>query len=356
MVLLIGYQLKVEETRQVLSIRDYFRLSARVAISLLFTRRRLSFGVNKNPIQTGVNMQEGAFAMLDCLGWKGIWKKHEKNPEAILDKISKVKDLTYARKKIMISGLSSLNIPVEPQIVFLSDTVLISVPCVGDQSTPRELLEGASIEMACFLAAHILMLFIDTVPHLTLRGVITFGAHSIKDTFILGPAVDEAAELYEMADGAFVWIHPEADDKLNKLYEARKTALKNAEQLIEVAPTETQEIANTATLPVKTALAAPIRIKNYQMPLKSGRQFRCSVINPLVTMPSPNERSTAVKNAIESFDKTKIDVHIKREHTAELLIKAEQACSEFYKSGFDRELLETAFGLYKRGVTSSSDA
>ena len=43
------------------------------------------------------------------------------------------------------------------------------------------------------------------------RGAVSVGYFAIEDNFILGPAVDEAAGLMEVADAAVVWLTPSAE-------------------------------------------------------------------------------------------------------------------------------------------------
>jgi hypothetical protein len=154
-------------------------------------------------------MQEGAFALIDCLGWKGIWKR-TKDPN------SAIKKLVRAEKdaKKAVSDFQRLfkrhNVELKTDITMLSDTIAISCPYI-DQGEAREIEEffkGFSVQLVVLVAAKFLQLLIYDQPYIMLRGCIVYGEHIIENNFIVGPAVDQAAVSYEIADGAFVWLHP----------------------------------------------------------------------------------------------------------------------------------------------------
>jgi hypothetical protein len=61
-------------------------------------------------------------------------------------------------------------------------------------------------------AAYVMRKAAQTDRPLVYRGVVNFGRMVMSgDGFLLGPCVDEVAEAYETAEGAFIWLMPAAD-------------------------------------------------------------------------------------------------------------------------------------------------
>jgi len=89
-------------------------------------------------------------------------------------------------------------------LVFLSDTITLGV---GVEDL-KDL--GTALLCACTLAQRAMRLALREEPRLVYRGAIAVGSFRLAGPFIVGPAVDEAAELMEVAEGAFVWLTPSA--------------------------------------------------------------------------------------------------------------------------------------------------
>lgn len=70
-------------------------------------------------------MVYGAFAFLDILGFKGIWKRYPQvQPDQIIEFLAKAKD-AYSRSPLF--GFLAEGLPtVKQDTVFISDTVAIS--------------------------------------------------------------------------------------------------------------------------------------------------------------------------------------------------------------------------------------
>ena len=56
------------------------------------------------------------------------------------------------------------------------------------------------------------VLALQEAPALAYRGCIAFGEFDMEEGFVIGGAVDEAAEHMEKAEGAFIWCAPSALD------------------------------------------------------------------------------------------------------------------------------------------------
>src|SRR5437667_2412141 len=68
-------------------------------------------------------MKEGAFAFLDCLGFKGIWNRGIA-PEQILEFLKAAQ--AYSQQSPTSAAVQFLAGSVEQSVVFISDTIAIS--------------------------------------------------------------------------------------------------------------------------------------------------------------------------------------------------------------------------------------
>ncbi len=130
----------------------------------------------------------GVVAILDALGFKGIWQRSD--PRQIIDKmqVAKRAEAAFARHGF------------QPQILFLSDTVVIA--CRQGESETRQALMFVCMRVAYFLSS----MLTDGKPPMVYRGAIAAGRYLIEDNILLGPAVDEAAEAEKQPRGPFVWL------------------------------------------------------------------------------------------------------------------------------------------------------
>lgn len=300
-------------------------------------------------------MEEGAFALIDCLGWKGIWNRKidsegtRIDPLNILKKIQRIEDNIAKSTSLLKYGFSASPIQVtfKPRIVFLSDTVAVSVPPIKhkDKNLTKEIKQALSIEMACLTVAEIVDSFVEEEPYLTMRGCITYGEHLIRRNTFVGPAVDEAANNYEMPMGAFVWIHPKASEKLDDLQQWKtaqleKTKVKAKQELDE-------EAYNRLMSFFSTTMDTPVVLRDYEMPIKGGGNLMCHVINPLSVIREAEQRVVTIERYRSSFDKDSVDILLKKQNTMTLLAESANAALEFYEQQFDFELLDKLFGHLK---------
>src|SRR4051812_30728242 len=74
-------------------------------------------------------MKEGAFAILDCLGFKGAWARHT-DPNVIItflkESRAQILDALILKQVDSLSGGA-----VSPSIAFVSDTVVIGMQAAG---------------------------------------------------------------------------------------------------------------------------------------------------------------------------------------------------------------------------------
>jgi hypothetical protein len=147
-------------------------------------------------------LKRGAVVLIDALGFRGVWKKH--NATLVLHRLHAVR---RAIEEVAETVNETLAITTP---VFLSDAILITVEADrGDDKT-----EALAIELAAGLALsaieEAIAEQIEGVPAFTYRGCIAFGEVLPSGPFIVGPAIDEAAQWYEQAQAAVVWLLPSA--------------------------------------------------------------------------------------------------------------------------------------------------
>jgi hypothetical protein len=207
-------------------------------------------------------MQRGAVAVLDALGFKGIYKRAEftdimKKLEALQKAFASTangmsKKLPANKDGGGYRGPASIEWKLWTR--FFSDSIIlgcygqINGPVIGQGFNLPAAVEAATIGP---LAHSISMLTIGasiTEPGLLYRGVIAFGDYALKDTVIIGPAIDEAASLERRADAAIIWFAPSAKDAFDKIGGGPRPAF---------------------------------LIKNYPVPLKDGSTFVSYAVNPL---------------------------------------------------------------------------
>jgi hypothetical protein len=132
------------------------------------------------------------------------------------------------------------------------------------------------------------------------RGAVSVGKFAIDETFLLGPAVDEAAELMDLADGPFVWLAPTA--------------------------------FHLGSFGGSTGVDWERLALKYAVPLKEGRRLQSRVLNPFYSC-SKEERPTAEKNLLARLNGTRVDVLVKRHNAREFFgkIRARERLAEIAK-------------------------
>jgi hypothetical protein len=190
---------------------------------------------------------------------------------------------------------------------------------------------------------------------LLFRGCVTYGSHLVRDSFFLGPAVDEAAEAFENAQGAFAWLTPDASDfyeeYLAEVPNLLRTQLSHPQsQLPSLAERLMKGLAVYAQLnreevePIVAwwnqlskearSTVAPIVVKhgydlwrnddlirNYPMELKTGGLLNVGVLNPLYRV-SPASHADVQNRMLASFNRKSLDVLLKKQNTNRFLNEA----------------------------------
>jgi hypothetical protein len=264
----------------------------------------------------------GAVAILDALGVKGIWKREK--PEAILGKLHALRsvvtgDLSKAQQAFpKMLGAEAIT----RQAAFLSDSLVVGVsiepgraeflgngPPVRDGFTDLVRQEHALRDLL-FTLARLLNVAAADAPRLAYRGTVACGEFEFDDVFVLGPAIDEAAECASVADGAFVWLAPSANWAL-KLFGSLHSYM-----------------------PFFDALAPP-----YAVPMKGGGAVSTRALNPFAEH-EPDARESLLSHFMGMFSSTSDDVKRKQANTEAFLRK-------FLKAPTTRAVFEQLMGHWR---------
>jgi hypothetical protein len=234
--------------------------------------------------EDNLEMRDGAFVLVDCLGFRGAWKRE---PERLIQKLHDIRHTV--EEGLGDSKVNELNPEdIDFRIVLLSDTVAMSFQPKKDLKNVE--LVGWAVERAVMVVPDVIRLFLQDDPVLTLRGCVSCGQHLCAGNFLVGPAVDAAAENMNIAQGAFVWLLPAAAERYHawrrgqvQVYEALNEA-QAAENLRKMPLVERhRRPSETATSllrrSARIAYSAPHTIL-YPMALNSGGSLKVEVINP----------------------------------------------------------------------------
>jgi len=242
-------------------------------------------------------VDNGAFALIDCLGFKGIWKRYENEHNLLMAKlrsISKHAEIA-ANKAIGPEDISLGEGKLKIQVKLLSDTVAISLCGIKKSISP-----GFVLLTMQQVVREIMELFINDRPHLFVRGCITYGKHVTERNFLVGPAVDATAEHMDSAQGSFVWFLPPASEILDEWFAYKYNNFRRPESL--------------PTLKKIYEMVSP----KYSVPIKGGHHLNAYVVNPLYDKSS--EDSEKIMSMCNDFMAgNSMDIWMKRQHTIDFL-------------------------------------
>jgi hypothetical protein len=116
-------------------------------------------------------MKRGALAMIDALGFKGIWRKPGQG-ELVLKKLSTLVETTETRMRTRAWDIVNTWFGVDvsfPQAIFLSDTIVVTAPFSEDRSaTPSAaaLEESMCVRNTILFVSTLMGEALDTEPYL----------------------------------------------------------------------------------------------------------------------------------------------------------------------------------------------
>jgi hypothetical protein len=151
----------------------------------------------------------GAVVLLDALGFKGIWNRMDSND--VLRQLKRIKREGLNLQGDDHGGVLMRADAFDHRVKCISDTIIVVVTVRGSSSEtfPERPLYGTMLA-AVWIASSMVDFALRGFPPFLFRGCMTTGRVSIDGDFLIGPAIDEAAELYERSDGPFLWMAPSA--------------------------------------------------------------------------------------------------------------------------------------------------
>jgi hypothetical protein len=278
-------------------------------------------------------MNDGALVLVDCLGFRGIWTRVD--PRLLIDRLKTIEARAEARVVPKYSSSMLSFGPVRFHVRLLSDTVALSVQYEQATTAPDDRQLNLLVSVACEAASVLAGMFIDDDLPLPVRGCISFGRHLSDGNFLLGPAVDEAAECMNAPQGAFIWVLPTAADRHRKFVARAISLIKalptdvlmaglklvaergvnEASKLLSHAEAGTESYVEAMRVTYAQMLAAPTVIEPYSMPLKDGAHIDASVVNPLLSAQNNEGRRRMVQPYEQFLQGNRLDIWLKRQNT-----------------------------------------
>jgi hypothetical protein len=232
-----------------------------------------------------VEMRTGAFAMIDALGFKGIWRRHSAR-----DVIQKLRGLEaraleqIARDRARHEIFHEVGgVLFRTDTSLLSDTIVVSASWSGTPRLGNPPIAQSGAELlarADWLTVHLVVEAItamvvlaaaDAPVPLAYRGCVSWGDFIHDDRFI----VDHAAQGHEQAEAAIVWLHDSA-----------KRVIDN--------PVATGLSGNPAAS--RDHFLTP-----YLVPLKKGT-VDTYVVNPFLEDMKRDDRARVIARTLKTFD------------------------------------------------------
>jgi len=236
-------------------------------------------------------MNKGAVALIDALGFRGIWGRHD--ADTVLTELKTMKSWMESRVEAQFSSQPWM----QCQVAFLSDTIAVSMALA--ESTKHR--EAMSVVYLCDVISWVLERTLRSSIPLAYRGAIAVGGYEVSPHFLIGEAVDEAAGAHELAQGALIWLTPAARDR--------------------VAEWLRDQPHNT-------------HLVKFDVPLKGGDAFNTYTVSPLEQARNEDDANALTRRLLATFSVSSMDVAVKRQNTARHM----RACYKWRKFTFPTEL------------------
>lgn len=232
----------------------------------------------------------GAVAVIDALGFRDIWRRHE--PVAILGVLARLQEAAR-----YVADLHSVFSEVLVHSAAFSDTIILAALPRQDSTS------GDAVRALAHTVARLAVRATAREPRLLYRGCIAVGQLAFKGSSFVGPAIDEAAEWYERADAAVVWLTPSA------------VATQNRHDPV-------------------------LGLFEWEVPLKNAASLRTLVVNPLTLQVrvDPTRLKDLADRYLAAFgESSRVDVEVKRQQTSRLLSAAIEHCEAFVSNEIEED-------------------
>ena len=236
-------------------------------------------------------MKEGAVAVIDALGFRGIWRRF--SPQIVIENMHGIKK-QLENDLLEIGGQGEMKFDV----AFLSDTIILGLSLPENDYREKSL----SIIYVTDILTRILAWSARSSTPLSYRGAVSYGRFIIEPSFVVGEAIDEATSYHESAQGAVIWLLPSTKDKVTDwLKDFNKTHL-----------------------------------VRFNVPLKNGGEFQSYTVSPIVQSHDVRDAKDLTIKILDTFKSNNLEVAIKKQNT----IKHLQACYAWRNWEFPTELLK----------------
>ena len=271
-------------------------------------------------------MQTGGLAFLDCLGFKGIWRKH--SPEAVLGRLQLIQ---------READEFFQTIPKESRMrihtAFLADTIVVGVTIARE----CEFLASVALHLTAIAASKVMQTLLDGDPSIVVRGCLNFGQFIVRGSHIIGPAIDDAHTLHERTNGAIVWLRPDLAPLLdvskaifnagtppnrmaaaNMLGEFSRIRLPSAGQ--GTGTLSDDILRSVVQRSIQTVADHDHLWLEYPVPMKTGDVLQCPVLNPFWGM--GRDIAATFERYSRAMSDTSLDVMVKSQNTMRFLVFA----------------------------------
>jgi hypothetical protein len=249
-------------------------------------------------------MRRGAVAIIDALGFRGIWRRYP--PDVILAKLKALASTTMDETGAVVNAAvpDPTNAIEFLHVAFLSDSIAIAAAFKDHNALlseyeakfsglsifrpTRDEYDAWCVGLVASMVGVLQRRALTEAPALMYRGCIAFGEFAFEQNFLVGEAVDDAAAGLDRAQGAFVWLTPSAN-----------------------------------LLPcIDHSLKGPMGkhpLIRYAVPLKGGDSYDTFCVVPFACDGSLLARMQLRAAAAASFVGTGLDVHVKQQNTSRFL-------------------------------------
>jgi len=201
-------------------------------------------------------MQRIAVALIDALGFKGIWRRLE--PSRVVNTLRSFRHLTNE----MTTDVNQWPTSVSFHAQAVSDSLMFAT------TSPDTSLEGAQqmLELLGVAVSGTLRATLLGDLPLAFRGHLAVGDGLLEDGILIGEAVDVAAAQYEKADLACVWLCPQARQVVESIDPKKRNAfwLRYDVPLVK-AKLRCSEAATVSTLAVNPLGFTPVRARHQEL-------------------------------------------------------------------------------------------
>jgi hypothetical protein len=161
----------------------------------------------------------GVVALLDALGTKGVWQRVD--PRLVIQAWHRTLNTLEQSSSSVNSRVTRARGRQVSRIMAFSDTILVTL-CGAEQVEELIPLMGLVL-VPTFISA--------LQSNILLRGAISIGEFHQSEHVLVGPAVDDAANWYNVHDWAGVVLTPNASYTLDRLVLKQKSNLEKMETL-----------------------------------------------------------------------------------------------------------------------------